>query len=108
MDRRHHRQTRALKIQNALSKGLVVVHHVKFVSMIEQPIPHALAKSLRLGKPTAELAEPFFAPKRIAQFFARHAPKISRVQIKTRQLHQFHSLNQMRIRRPRDDGDVMT
>ena len=53
VNRRHYRQTRALQIQNAVSEGLVVVHHVKLVGMIEQPIPRALAKCLGLGKPPA-------------------------------------------------------
>ena len=65
MDRRHHRQARTLEIQNAVGKGLVVVHHVKRVSMIEQPIARALAKRLGLGEPPAELAQPFSPPQPI-------------------------------------------
>ena len=107
MDRRHHRQARALEIQNAVCKGLVVVHYVKLVGMIEQPIAHTLAKRLGLGEPPAELAKPFFAAKSIAQLCAGHAPEISRVQIETRQLNQLHALDQMRIRRARDHGDIM-
>ena len=107
MDRRHHRQTRALEIQNAVGKGLVVVHHVKFVGVIEQPIAHTLAKRLGLGKPSAELAKPFFTAKSIDQLCAGHAPEISRVQVETRQLNQLHALDQMRIRRARDHGDLM-
>ena len=84
MNRRHHRQARALKIQYAVGKGLVVVHHVKRVGMIEQPIPHALAKRLRLGEPPAELAKPFFATEPITQLFAGHAPEIPRVEVEAR------------------------
>ena len=53
MDRCHYWQARPLEVQNAIGEGLVIVHHVKLVGMIEQPIPHALAKRLRLGKPSA-------------------------------------------------------
>ena len=108
MDCGDNRYARALNIENAISKGLVIVHHIKIIGMLEYPVPSALTECPGLRKSARQLTEPFAPAQWIPQLRERHGHRLSGIQVEARQLDQPDTLNQLRIRWARNHGDLMT
>ena len=79
MDCGDNRYARMLNIENAIGKGLVVMHHIKIIGMLEYPVPSALTECPRLCKSARQLADPFTTPQWVPQLRKRHGHGLSGV-----------------------------